>query len=1007
MDPFPRLWMIPKNTVIEISEHALVSPFWAREESRTDSRPHEANLPWHCRMISDTKHRHSNRAMMNLIAMNDDPLDEKTIERLRREVDEHLITPPIPPRPRRHLFRFLWFVIIAAIIVLTVTADLIQKWLWMRQLHYLYVFWTLLSVQWVMFGVAFVCAFGYLWINFRVAAKTIRALHRDNRLDSVAFVDAPSNPRRIDIDLNPRILALVAGAAAALVSLLFALGVSSQWDTYLRFRYGGHFGLLDPLFRIDIGFYLFRLPFYELLQGSFVFLTIITLALVLISYAMFGLLRLSLGGKMIVRNNIGQHVSVLLFTLAAALGWGFYLDRYDLVYSTLGVVHGAGYTASHVTMTALWTMVGVSAAAGVLLAINFFRPRFKAVIFGAAVYAVMYIGGMIMLPQLFQKFVVQPSELSMELPYLKSYIQFTRKAYGLDAIQETSYPALPDLTPDVIARNQDTIQNIRLWDPRPLLQTYQQTQAIRLYYQFYNVDVDRYHLSDGYHQVMLSTRELSQKLPEQAQTWVNQYLQFTHGYGLVMSFASQTVGGGFPKYLLQNIPPESDYDLKITEPGIYYGEAMPGYRIVTTGIKEFDYPKGNENVYTSYKGAGGIPLDSIWKRLLFAWTQEDVNILFTSYLRPQSKIQIWRSVQERVSKIAPFLSLDRDPYAVLSDGKLYWIQDAYTTSDKFPYSDPYSGEAGDDLNYIRNSVKIIVDMYDGTVSFYVMDPKDPVLAVYRRAFPGVFKDISQLSPDLKAHLRYPEDLFAIQTHEYKTFHMTDPQVFYNREDLWDSPQEEYNGNVLAMDPYYILMKLPGSNTLEYLLMTPFTPQNRDNMIAWVAARCDFPEYGKMIFYELPKEKLIYGPNQIEAMIDQNTTISQQLTLWDQKGSQVIRGKLVVIPIENSFLYVVPVYLKAEGTNFPQLKRIIAITADRVVMEPTLDETIADLFGAQQPQKAMGVSAVSAPPQSRPQPELDEARKQLAAAQKAAQQGNWEEFGKAMQSLSQLLSATKP
>jgi uncharacterized protein len=940
------------------------------------------------------------------MSINDEPLDEKTIERLRREVDQHLIIPPGPPRSRRHLFGRIWFVVIAAIVVLSVIAGLIQKWLWMRQLHYLGIFWTLLSVQWAMFGVAFLCAFVFLWVNFRYAATTIHALHQSNQLDRVAFLDAPSNLRKVNFELNPKFLAIVIGVAAAAVSLLFALGLSAQWDTYLRFRYGGSFGLLDPLFKIDIGFYVFQLPFYELLQGAFVLLTIIALALVVLSYTAFGLLQLNLGSKLMVRRNIGQHVSALLFILAFAFGWGFFLDRYDLVYSTVGVVYGAGYTASHVTMTMLWVMLGLSVAACVLLAGNFFRPRFKAVIYGAIVYAVVYGVGIIALPQFVQKFVVQPSELSLELPYLKNYIQFTRKAYGLDAIQETSYPALPDLTPEVIARNQDTIQNIRLWDPRPLLQTYQQTQAIRLYYQFYNVDVDRYHLADGYHQVMLATRELSPRLPAQAQTWVNQYLQFTHGYGLVMSFASQTVGGGFPKYLLQNIPPASDYDLKVTEPGIYYGEATTDERIVDTGIKEFDYPKGNENVYTSYKGAGGIPLDSLWKRLLFAWTQEDANILFTGYLRPQSKIQIWRSVQQRVSEIAPFLSLDRDPYAVLSDGKLYWIQDAYTTSDKYPYSSPYSGDAGSDLNYIRNSVKVVVDMYDGTVSFYVMDPNDPILTAYRHAFPGVFKDLTQLSPDLKSHLRYPEDLFAIQTHEYKTFHMTDPQVFYNREDLWDSPQEEYNGNVLAMDPYYILMKLPGSNKLEYLLMTPFTPQNRDNMIAWVAARCDFPEYGKMIFYELPKEKLIYGPNQIEAMIDQNTTISQQLTLWDQKGSQVIRGKLVVIPIENSFLYVVPVYLKAEGTNFPQLKRIIAITADRVVMEPTLDEAITDLFGAQQTQNAVGGSSVSAPTPPTPQPQLDEARKQLQAAQTAAQKGNWEEFGKAMQSLSHLLGANK-
>lgn len=939
--------------------------------------------------------------------MRDDPLDDKTIERLRRELDAHLTLPTTPRRFGRHAFSLIWIAAIAAIVLITVLAGLIQKEMWMRQLHYLGIFWTLLSVQWAMFGVAFVCAFIYLWINFRIAANTIYGLHRNHQLDRVTFVDAPTNLRKIDIDISPRALAFLTGVAAAFISLLFAVGVSSQWDTFLRFRYGGHFGLLDPLFKRDVGFYLFRLPFYELLQGSFVYLTIVAFAIVLIAYSSFGLLRLGLGGgRLTVRKNIGQHVCALLFFLVANWGWGFYLDRYDLVHSTLGVVYGAGYTASHVTRTVLWVMVAASAASCVLLAIGFVRPRVKAVVFGAVVYAVIYAIGMIALPQLFQKFVVQPSELSMELPYLKSYIQFTRKAYGLDAIQETSYPALPDLTPEVIARNQDTIQNVRLWDPRPLLQTYQQTQAIRLYYQFYKVDVDRYHLADGYHQVMVSARELSQKLPDQAQTWVNQFLQFTHGYGLVMNFASQTVGGGFPKYLLQNIPPQSDYNLKITQPGIYYGETPTGFRIVSTGIKEFDYPKGNDNVYTSYHGTGGIPLDSLWKRLLFAWTQRDINILFTSYLQPQSKIQIWRSVQERVAKIAPFLSLDRDPYPVLSDGKLYWIQDAYTTSDQFPYSDPYMEDSGTELNYIRNSVKIVVDMYNGTVSFYVMDPNDPVLAVYRRAFPGVFKDLSQLSPDLKSHLRYPEDLFTIQTHEYKTFHMTDPQVFYNREDLWDSPKEQFAGNEVSMDPYYILMKLPNSNRLEYLLMTPFTPQNRDNMIAWVAARCDFPNYGKMIFYELPKDKLIFGPNQIEAMINQNTTISQQLTLWDQKGSEVIRGRLVVIPIENSFLYVVPVYLRAQGANFPQLVRVIAVTADKVVMEPTLDEALADLFGTQQPQITGQVATTSAPKQAQPAPQLDAARTQLEAAQKAMRQGNWEDFGKAMQSLTKLLGTAK-
>ena len=594
---------------------------------------------------------------------------------------------------------------------------------------------------------------------------------------------------------------------------------------------------------------------------------------------------------------------------------------------------------------------------------------------------------------------MQPNELARETPYLKNNIEFTRKAYSLDTIQETSYPALADLTPEVIARNQDTIQNIRLWDWRPLLQMYQQAQEIRLYYQFYQADVDRYHLPDGYHQVMLSTRELSAELPAEAQTWVNQKLQFTHGYGLVMSFVSKTMGDGFPQYVLENIPPESAYGLTINQPSIYYGESMPGYRIVATGAKEFDYPKGNQNVYTSYAGTGGIPLDSVWKRLLFAWTQTDVNILFTSYLQPQSRIQIWRNVQERVRQIAPFLRLDQDPYAVVSGGKLYWIQDAYTVSDHFPYSSPHAADFEAGLNYIRNSVKVVVDMYDGDVRFYVMDPNDPVMAVYRRAFPGVFLDLNQLSADLKAHLRYPEDLFSIQADQYRTFHMTVPQVYYNREDLWVLPQENYAGTVAPMKPYYILMKLPGSDKLEYLMMTPFTPQKRNNMISWLAAKSDFPEYGKMLFYQLPKEKLIYGPMQIEAMIDQNTTIAQQLTLWDQKGSKVIRGNLIAVPIENSFMYVVPLYLTAEGTDFPQLKRVIVISGDKVAMEPTLDEAIQAVFGTQQPQ--VSAQAPGA------QPELGQARAQFDDAQKAMQQGKWEDFGKSMDALKRLLNGPAP
>jgi uncharacterized membrane protein (UPF0182 family) len=888
---------------------------------------------------------------------------------------------------------------------------------------------------------AFVVAFLYLWVNLRLAAKNSGAFPKVGQPWSFASLARADARTQTNIELSPGLLKAAVVLVSAGVALVFATGFYSEWDTYLRFRYGGSFGVSDPLFGVDVGFYVFHLPFYELLQTSLTLLTVLTLGIVLSIYVFLGLRRASGSGRIDIGGNVVSHLSVLLFILVANFGWGFYLDHYELVYSTLGVVYGAGYAADHVTRVALWVMFGASGVACALLALNFFRPNLKILGAGAAAYVALWAIGVSVAPFVFQEFVVQPSELALETPYLKNYIDFTRKAFQLDKIQETSYPALADLTPDVIGRNQDTIQNIRLWDSRPLLQTYQQTQAIRLYYQFYNVDTDRYHLADGYHQVMLSTRELSPELPAKAQTWVNQYLQFTHGYGVVMNFVSKKVGGGFPQYTLENVPADSAFGLNITQPAIYYGQSMPGYRIVDTGIKEFDYPKGNDNVYTSYNGKGGIPLDSDWKKLLFAWTKADINILLTSYLKPESRIQIHRDVRERVEQIAPFLRLDNDPYAVLSEGKLYWIQDAYTVSNYFPYANPErttlsvtalgqslgtamtdrtqdpdtagtearASAAFDGQNYIRNSVKAVVDMYDGTVRFYVMDPKDPILAVYRQAFPGVFNDLSELSPDLKKHLRYPEDLFTVQADQYRTFHMTDPQVFYNREDLWTAPIEKYQGQTQAMQPYYILAKLPGSSELEYLLMTPFTPQNRDNMISWMAARSDFPDYGKMLFYELPKEKLVYGPNQIEAMIDQNTTISQQLTLWNQQGSRVIRGKQIVTPIENSFLYVVPLYLKAEGTNFPQLKRVIAVAGDKVVMEPTLDEALSALFGKQQPQAvtaqgpAAGRSTGASAAASTGQSDAGQARTQFDNAQQAMQQGDWDKFGKAMAALKLLLA----
>lgn len=921
--------------------------------------------------------------------------------------------------PSRRPLRYLLALALLIAILALGSTGYIEKWLWMRELGYSHIFWTLFAVKWAMFFCGFITAFLFLWINLHRVVANCGASRTDAR--ATRFWLGPDQFATSEIDFSLKLLNLIFFGLSVFVALLFAASLYAEWDTYLRFRYGGSFGIPDPIFGVDVGFYIFRLPFYGAVQSTVMLLAGLTLVCVFIAYMFFGQL-LEDKTQSVAFDRGAAHLSILLLFLVADLGWGFYLGRYQLLYSRLGVVHGVGFTVDHVTRYALWFMIGASVLACAMLATNFFRRRVTPLAVGAAAYFGLWVIAIGLLPSLVQNFIVAPNELALETPYLKNFIAFTRSAFQLDRIVEKHYPALEDLTHDAVSRNEDTIKNIRLWDTRPLLQTYEQTQAIRLYYQFYNVATDRYHLPDGYHQVMLSARELSPELPAKAQTWVNQYLEFTHGYGVAMNFVSKTVGGGFPDYLLQNVPAESAFGLKIEQPSIYFGRSMPGaYRIVATRIREFDYPKGNDNVYTSYAGKGGVPLDSIWKRLLFAWNKADVNILLTSYLTPESRIQLHRDVRERVSQIAPFLRLDSDPYPVLSDGKLYWIQDAYTASNYFPYANPQPAayvanslsQSSDfrNLNYIRNSVKVIVDMYEGTVSFYVMDAKDPVLAVYQQAFPHVFKELSELPPDLKKHLRYPEDLFAIQANQYKTFHMTDPQVFYNREDLWASPIEKYAGETQPMAPYYILMKVPGSDELEYLLITPFTPHNRDNMISWLAARSDFPDYGRLLLYQLPKEKLVYGPNQIEAMIDQNPEISQQLTLWNQNGSRVIRGKQIVTPIENSFLYVVPLYLTAAGTNLPQLKRVIAVAADKVVMEPSLDEALDRLFGGNQSQP---VAMQGRPPEklptaqqsNLPHSDFNSARLQYQNAETGMKQGDWEKFGKAMAALKRLLANPK-
>ncbi len=700
------------------------------------------------------------------------------------------------------------------------------------------------------------------------------------------------------------------------------------------------------------------------------------------------------------------HGSALLGLFFSVKAWAYALDRYLLLYDDNGVVVGAGYTDVHVELPALWLLIVLAVVAAIVAWANV-RLRSAPLVIAAAL---LVFGGAFVfgeaVPALFQRFYVKPSELQLETPYIQQNIALTREAYNLGQITVKPFPAEQDLTFQSLQNDSGTVNNIRLWDWRPLLDAYAQLQEIRTYYRFLDVDLDRYHLGGSYQQVMLSARELVPSLlPANAQTWVNLHLLFTHGDGVVMSPVTRKSAEGLPIFYLKDIPPAAEGGPPITEPRIYFGESAASYVIVKGGTPEFDYPKGKDNAYTRYDGADGIPIGGTAWRSLFAWYLDDVNILLSGYITSESKIMIHRNIQDRVQMIAPFLQLDRDPYLAISEGRLYWIQDAYTVSDWFPYAKPEPG--GGDINYIRNSVKIVIDAYNGTVTFYVADAADPIVATYRRIFPSLFRPLDAMPPDLQQHIRYPEDLFTIQALQYRAFHMDVPEVFYNREDLWQFPREPTApdemdaGGETRMAPYYIMMRLPGEPQTEFFLMLPMTPSQRENMIAWLAARCDPPEYGKLIVYEFPKEKLVYGPFQIEALINQNTEISQQISLWNQMGSRVIRGNLLVVPIGNSILYVSPLYLRAQSGQLPELKRVIAAYGDRVVMEETLPAALAALFKPSAP--VAGLPAVGAPSPAGPADER--ARRALADYDRAIDRlkaGDWAGFGAELDALRPLL-----
>ena len=901
------------------------------------------------------------------------------------------------------------------LVVLSTGVDWLVELLWFSQLGFDSVFWTYRLLKVGLFVAAFAVVFAYVWVNLRTLARHVDATRiieagrgaLEQRMRALSSIlPPPAAPPRAD-----RSLRLWIASLSALVAVAFAGAYYAQWDTLMRLVWAQPFGEADPIFGNDLGFYVFRVPFLEALQNGAVGLSLLMLVAVSAGHLHGGTMTISWREGARAPGPVLRHIAVNGSVFLASLAWGFHLDRYDLLLSTHGVVYGAGYTDVYVARPALWFAMGATLTLALAIQVPRVIHDVRAFMVTAGGYVATLVIGLWIVPWGVQAFVVKPNELELETPFLEHNIRLTRLAFGIDRVEEREYAGVKDLTPRDLERNAETIDNIRLWDWRPISQTFRQLQQIRSYYSFNDVDVDRYVLDGRYRQVMVSARELSDDLPDKADTWVNRHLQYTHGYGLVMGLAAKKTDQGTPTLVVQDVPPRTGGRLRVAQPAIYYGERLHDFRIVRTGVKEFDYPRGDDNVYTRYAGRGGIPLDALWKKVLFAWHQFDLSILLTSYIIDESRFQLWRAVQRRVGRIAPFLQLDRDPYIVLADGRLMWVQDAYTLSRHFPYAD----SEGTRFNYIRNSVKAVVDAYDGTVTLYVMDDVDPVLGAYRAAMPALFRPLADMSDDLKAHLRYPLDLFQVQMARFNTYHMTVPQVFYNGEDLWAVPRDTYGGmpsveyrypGLLAqlgaerrlLQPYYVLMGLAGEARPQFLLMSPVTPANRDNMIAWMAARSDFPDYGRLLVYKLPKERLIVGPVQIEAMIDQDTRISQQISLWDQRGSRVIRGSLVVVPIGEAFIYVKPVYLIAEGTDIPQLKRVIVSDGARLAMEPSLEAALAAVFGGAPPSPE-----VAAPPTSAADPPASlNARTALDAAERALAKGDWDAFGRAMQRLKGLI-----
>lgn len=914
---------------------------------------------------------------------------------------------------RRFPFLLVPVVVVVALVLFALFAGYYVEWLWFGEVGLRAVFWRALDSKLVV-GLAFGAAF------FAIFQGNLRLAFRPTKGARLLEGIAGLKPTQGTVVTLLRRLAL---AVSVLGALLVAFASGAHWLTFLRARHGVPFGVEDPIFHRDIGFYVFTLPAWRYTHSFLLTTLLVTFVACVLVHVLVGGARFETDPPALrIETRTLSHLSLLAAALFVVTGLGYVMKGWELLLSTGGVVFGAGYTDLHARLPVSRILMIVALVLGAALACNvrWQRRLLPLQALGAWVAAQIVLSGIF--PAAMQSLVVNPNEGEKESEYIAFNIQATRAAYALDDIASTNMSLKGELTRTKLERNDTTVSNVRIWDPATLLNSYRQLQELRPYYTFTDVDVDRYRVNGVYRQTMLSARQLNiAGLPPQAQTWVNQHITYTHGYGVAASAVNQVTSDGSPDFLVQNIPVASSAPtLEITQPRIYYGDLGSEYTLVRTKDPEFDYPGPEGDVYRAYDGRGGIPIDSFFNKLCFAFEFGTIKFFTSSSIQSGSRIIVKNDIRKRLQTAAPFLSFDSDPYIVIADGHLYWIADAYTATGDYPYSEP-SG----DLNYLRNSVKAVVDAYDGTLTFYTFEPGDPLLRTYEKIFPGMFRPKSEMSAALLEHVRYPEDYFNVQAQIYTSYHVQSASVFYNKGDQWEIPGRVSITGEGRMAAYYVIMRLPAQSKEELMLILPFSPNGRSNMIGWLGAQSDGADYGRAVSFAFPASETVYGPAQVEAAVNQDPKISSERTLWGQQGSQVIFGNLLVVPIEDSLLYVQPLYLQSDQTKLPQLKRVVVFyrgpakssSGDRqnVVMAPSLEEALTQIFGA----KAAPPPApapVTAPPTTPEVPPasgtksvspkakalIQQANREFDDSEKALRAGDFAAYGRHVQALKKTL-----